>query len=202
MSRLGKYRSLKLGSSEKSSEIRANALWRVIAFLIDAVIIRLSIEFAAFVLHRLGLISQGWMEYLGSYLAEGLAPLRGGALSLQEILIITSFQDLTIHLIYSTVFLTYFIVLESGNGWGKTIGKMIFKMEVRDRRGDRISLKKSFLRNITKYLLRLPLIGVVFGLIESVLLIMYSTRTGDLLADTKVVSTAKKGPFDWFTGSN
>ncbi|MFP3872268.1 MAG: RDD family protein [Candidatus Natronoplasma sp.] len=198
MNKLGKYRSLDLGS--KDSNVRANPLWRVVAFFIDVVLIRLAVEFSAFMLLKAGFISGEWGDVIFGYLREGLAPVRGGAMSLHEIMIITSIQDLMVHLIYSALFLVYFIVLESEYGWGQTIGKKILKMKVLNRDGKDISLKESFLRNITKYPLRLPLIGVFLGLAEFLLLFFYNTRTGDLIADTKVVSTSKKGPFDWFSG--
>ncbi len=191
MSKTGKYRSLDLDDS--NSRTKANPFLRVIAFFIDVVMIRLVVEFVAFSLARAELISERWMDVVGGYLREGLAPLRGGAMSREEILIITSTEDLTVHILYSALFLMYFILLESRYGWGQTIGKKILSMEVLDRHSKKISLKESSLRNIPKYVLRIPVVGVFFGLFELFLMFYYLKRTGDILANTDVVSQYGKG---------
>jgi len=191
MSKTGKYRSL--GLKTKNSGVQANSFFRIIAYFIDAVIIRFVFQGIAFLMGIIGLLSENWMEAINLYLGEGIAPFRGGGWFLEQFFFITSLQDVLIHLTYSVLFLAYFIVLESDIVSGQTIGKRIFGMKVTDRYSSEISFKLSTLRNSTKYLLRVPLLGVILGFSELILLVFYSTRTGDMLADTKVVSISGKG---------
>jgi len=191
MSKTGKYRSL--GLKTKNSGVQANSFFRIIAYFIDAVIIRFVFQGIAFLMGIIGLLSENWMEAINLYLGEGIAPFRGGGWFLEQFFFITSLQDVLIHLTYSALFLAYFIVLESDIVSGQTIGKRIFGMKVTDRYSSEISFKLSTLRNSTKYLLRVPLLGVILGFSELILLVFYSTRTGDMLADTKVVSISGKG---------
>ncbi len=191
MSNTGQYRSL--GLKTKNSGVQANSFFRIIAYFIDAVIIRFVFQGIAFLMGIIGLLSENWMEAINLYLGEGIAPFRGGGWFLEQFFFITSLQDVLIHLTYSVLFLAYFIVLESDIVSGQTIGKRIFGMKVTDRYSSEISFKLSTLRNSTKYLLRVPLLGVILGFSELILLVFYSTRTGDMLADTKVVSISGKG---------
>lgn len=198
MSRTGKYRSL--GLKQKSTGVKANSFFRIIAYLIDAVLIRFIFEGVVFLLRIGGLITETWLINIDLYLGEGLAPLRGGGLVLEQLIFITSLQDVVIHLTYSALFLAYFIVLESGKFGGQTIGKKIFGMKVIDRSGSKTDLKKSALRNSTKYLLRVPILGILLGVFDFIILIFYSTRSGDMLADTDVVSISGKGIVDRLKG--
>jgi len=191
MSKVGKYRSLDIKS--KSSGVIANPFFRTIAYIIDAIIIRYIFRGIVFLLDTRGLISDTLMDNIRIYLGEGLAPFRGGGLFLENFIFITSLQDMAIHLSYSALFLAYFIVLESGKVGGQTFGKKIFGMKVVGRNRSKISFKKSALRNSTKYLLRVPLLNFIVGFIDAILLFFYSTRTGDMLADTKVISISGKG---------
>ncbi len=200
MSKTGKYRALDLKS--KSSNVRANPLFRAIAYIIDAILIRYIFQGIVFLLDIRGLISKSWMENIELYLGEGLAPFRGGGIVLEQFIFINSLQDVVIHLSYSALFLTYFIGLESGKIGGQTIGKKIFGMKVVDRLGSRTSIKKSALRNSTKYLLRVPILNFIVGLLDIILLWFYSTRSGDILADTEVVSISRKGILERFKSSN
>ncbi len=191
MSRTGKYRSLDL--EKRSSGVLADPFFRIISYLIDAILIRFAFQSVVFVLGARGLISESWMESIGWYLGQGLAPYRGGGVMLDHFLFINTFEDLVIHLSYSAIFMVYFILLESKKFSGQTLGKKIFGMKVADKRGSGISLKDSVTRNSTKYLLRVPILNYIVGLTELILLIFYGTRTGDMLADTKVISIPKKG---------
>lgn len=199
MSKTGKYRSLDL--KPKSSGVTANSFFRVIAYVIDAIIIRFIFQIIVFFLGIGGFISEGWMENIGLYLGHGLAPLRGGGVVLEHFIFITSIQDIIIHLSYSGLFLAYFIMLESGKLGGETIGKKIFGIRVVDKSGSKISTKSSIVRNSTKYLLRVPIVNFILGILELILLFFYSTRSGDILADTNVISISGKGVVDRLGGS-
>jgi len=194
MGRSSKYRSVDLRS--KSSGVKANPLFRAIAYLVDAIIIRFVFQGIALLLGITGFISESLMDNINTYLRQGIAPLRGGGVVLEHFIFITSLQDLLIHISYSALFLTYFIALESGKFGGQTPGKKILGIKVVDKYRSKISFKKSALRNSTKYLLRVPLLNFVVGFIEAILLFFYSTRTGDMLADTEVISIPGKGIVD------
>jgi len=190
MSRTAKYRS---GLKSKSSFVKANPLFRVGAYIIDAVLIRFAFEFIFFLMGLGGLLSESLMGNINSYLGYGLAPFRGGGLLLGQLFFINTLDDLMIHISYSALFLAYFVALESGELGGQTIGKKIFGIKTVDRSGSGISLKVSTLRNSTKYLLRVPILGVFLGVADFILLVFYSTRSGDMLADTEVSSISGRG---------
>lgn len=198
MSRTAEFRS---AIKSKDSFVKANPLFRIIAYIIDAVLIRFAFEFIVFLLGSVGLISNSLMENIRSYLGLGLAPLRGGGLLLDQAFFVTSLEDLMIHISYSALFLGYFIVLESGKLGGQTIGKKIFGLKAVNRSGSGISFKISALRNSTKYLLRVPTLGFFLGGFELILLLFYCSRSGDMLADTEVKSLSKKGILSRLTGS-
>ncbi len=188
MGKTGKYRSL--GLKSKTSDVEANSFFRVIAYFIDAVVIRLIFQIAVFLLRNIGFISETWMENINFYLALGLAPMRAGGITLEGLIFINSLQDLLVHISYSALFIGYFIIWEWK--WGETIGKKIFGIKVVDGYGSKISFKNSFLRNSTKYLLRVPILNFLIFIIEMLLLTFYSTRSGDLLAGTKVISKSEE----------
>lgn len=192
MSRLGKYRSVQKSSDKNVSIIKANPFFRLLAFFIDAVIIRTSFQLGVILLHEIQLISDEFFTEIMSFLYLGIAPLRGNILI--DPIIVNSLTDLKIHLVFSAYFLLYFIILESKLGWSKTIGKKITKMKVVDEKGQQISLRSSFLRNITKYIFRFPwaIIGFIFAVIEFILIFTQSIRTGDILGKTIVASETKK----------
>ncbi len=194
MGRTGKYRSLDL--KKKSSGVRANPFFRGIAYVIDAIIIHFIFRSIVILLRNGGFISESWMENIGFYLGQGIAPFRGGGIVLEHFIFITSLQDVVIHLSYSALFLSYFIILETGQIGGQTIGKKIFGMKVVDRHRSETSFKNSVLRNSTKYLLRVPILNFIVGLLEVILLWFYSTRSGDIIADTEVISISGKGIVD------
>lgn len=107
----------------------------------------------------------------------------------------TTLRNIVIHIILSVVFLGYFVVLESGLFGGKTLGKKILGYEVVNDRGKKLSFKESFLRNSTKYILRVPYIGIPFGMFEIILIAFYSKRTGDIIAKTSVAKEIHLGRF-------
>ncbi|MEF8873728.1 MAG: RDD family protein [Candidatus Thermoplasmatota archaeon] len=194
MSRIAEFRS---GIRSKGSFVKANPLYRIIAYLVDAVLIRLVFEFIVFLLGISGVIPRSTMANINTYLGYGLAPLRGGGWFLDQALFVSSQEDLMIHLSYSALFLAYFITLESGRLGGQTIGKKIFGIKVVNRSGSDISFKISALRNSTKYLLRVPSLGFLVGIFELITLVFYSTRSGDMLADTEVKSFSNQGIVSW-----
>ncbi len=199
MNKTGRYRSLDLKS--KTSGIKANSLFRIIAYLIDAILIRFAFEVIVSLLDIGGLISESLMENIGIYLGEGLAPFRGGGLMLEHFIFINSLEDVMIHLSYSALFMAYFIGLESKKLGGQTLGKKIFGIKVVNKSGSKASFKTSALRNSTKYLYRVPIVNFLLGVADFILLTLYSTRSGDLLADTEVINTSEKSILDWFSGS-
>lgn len=97
-------------------------------------------------------------------------------------------RDLTVHVLLSGLFIGYFTAFESKNIWGRTPGKYILGLRVIDEKGCKLSLKDSFLRNSTKYFLRIPLLGLALGLLELGLIFFYFRRTGDILVQSRVAS--------------
>ncbi|MEF8833156.1 MAG: RDD family protein [Candidatus Thermoplasmatota archaeon] len=171
--------------NENVSIVTGSVFFRVLAFAIDTVIFKLFVLLSLIILSLLEVVP----------LQETFYILQVRANLYEELSYFTSVQDLWIHIVISLFFLAYFTILESRVGLGKTFGKMICRLEVVGKDGDAPSLKDSFLRNSTKYLLRMPVIGIPFGLFEIILLFIYSTRTGDMLADTVVASGVHKGNF-------
>lgn len=97
-------------------------------------------------------------------------------------------RDFTVHVLLSGLFIGYFTAFESKNIWGRTPGKYILGLRVIDEKGCKLSLKDSFLRNSTKYFLRIPLLGLALGLLELGLIFFYFRRTGDILVQSRVAS--------------
>ncbi|MEF8874378.1 MAG: RDD family protein [Candidatus Thermoplasmatota archaeon] len=172
-------------SSENVSIIQANPLQRVIAFAIDFTIFQFSVLLILILLGNIGLLSRIAIFEIYNLRTNIYEPLA----------LFTSIEDILIHIAISGYFLAYFIIPESKYMWGWTIGKRILGIKVVDSNADKISLKASFLRNSTKYFLRVPVIGFPFGLVELILIFLYSTRTGDMLTDASVVSASYKGSF-------
>ncbi|MFO7792054.1 MAG: RDD family protein [Candidatus Saliniplasma sp.] len=104
-------------------------------------------------------------------------------------------MSILVHISYSLYFIFYFVLFESKYIWGATPGKRLMKLSVVDSKGDSLTLKDSFIRNSTKYLLRPPIIGIPFGLLELLLVMFFSKRTGDMLADTFVAEDVHKGKY-------
>lgn len=101
-------------------------------------------------------------------------------------------RDLIIHVFLSGLFIGYFTVFESKHAWGRTPGKYLLGLKVIDEKGNKLSLRDSFFRNSTKYFLRIPFIGLLFGVIELALIFFYFRRTGDLIVQSRVASGLHK----------
>jgi len=187
---LKKNFNLTKGDSDDITLLHANTFLRILAFFIDISIIRFSFQGFAIILGNLGLFSESFVESISRNLLEGIAPFRGWYPFFN---IIESFTDLKFHILISVYLLAYFIFLE--HYWGKTIGKKITRMKVVSKRGENISLKNSFLRNITRYIWRLPIIGILLGFAEILMLFLYDGRVGDMLGNTNVVSKVQKNIF-------
>jgi len=168
---------------ESVSTIDAHPFTRAIAFLIDFLFYKLIVILILLVSLRFSIITpNGFSE---------LAFIRTNIYEYPEIF--RSLNDLWIHITFSFFFLLYFSVFESDRVWGASPGKRLLKLQVVDEKGDRLSFKDSFLRNSTKYILRLPIIGIIFGFIEIILIVFYSRRTGDLIVNSRVASGMHKG---------
>ncbi|MBS3817812.1 MAG: RDD family protein [Candidatus Thermoplasmatota archaeon] len=179
------FRSSIPDPSETVSIINANPLQRVIAFAIDFTIIQVSVLLILILLGNMGLVSRMLVFEIYNFRTNIYDPLA----------YFTSLEDIFIHIGISAYFLIYFIVPESKYVWGKTIGKRVIGIEVLDSNADKVGLKASFLRNSTKYFLRVPVIGIPFGMIELILIFLYSSRTGDILTDASVASAYHRGSF-------
>lgn len=199
MSKIGDFRSI--GRKAKRSKVTANPFFRVIAYVIDVILIRFIFEGIVFLLATRGLISASWMRSISLYLGQGLAPFRGGGLLLKHFIFINTFQDVILHLSYSALFMGYFISLESGRIGGQTLGKKIMGIKVVDKHGSKISLRRSVLRNSTKYLYRVPILNFIVAFLDVVLLFFAYARTGDILADTEVVTVSGKGVVELLLGN-
>ncbi len=162
----------------------AHPITRLFAFLIDFVIFKvlafviffLLVRFSIFQPALLAEVSWRTNVYEYRYYFQNLS-------------------DLYLHIALSSLFIGYFTVLESRWVLGASIGKKLLGLKVVDSYGENISLKKSFIRNSTKEILRIPIIGFVLGFIELGLIIFFFVRSGDILAHTHVAGTTYKGKF-------
>ncbi len=111
------------------------------------------------------------------------------------IALVTSTRNILIHISYSLYFIFYFVILESKYLLGTSPGKRLLKLSVVNADADKLTLKESFIRNVTKYLLRPPIIGIIFGFLEIFLVMFYSKRTGDMLVGTFVAKDVHKGKY-------
>ncbi len=162
---------------------------RLIAFFIDTAII---IPFLVLVV----LLLLANMGFISFELAFEIFWLRSMVYeNMSFFALFTSSRHLMIHLYMSISFILYFVLLESKYVWGTTPGKRILKISVIDNNGNKLTLRKSFLRNITKYFLRVPIVGIIFGFLEIFLVMFYSKRTGDIIANTSVASSFHKGHY-------
>ncbi len=170
---------------DDTSILTANIIRRVIAFAIDYFM------FGFIIL--LFLIVLAIFDYVSLQFAFYIFRIRTAMYESGNLF--QTLYDIYIHIATSVVFIGYFTLLESKYLGGQTIGKKLLGIKVVNKKGNKISLKDSFLRNSTKYILRLPIIGVIFGVIEILLIFNYSVRTGDMIANTTVASGVHKGSF-------
>ncbi|MFW6083361.1 MAG: RDD family protein [Thermoplasmatota archaeon] len=167
------------------SIIEADMIKRTIAFLIDFIIFSFISFGVLMIMGRFNIISPEFAYSIYYY--------RTNIYEYPEYF--NTFKDVLIHIIISLFFISYFALFESEKIWGQSLGKKILKIKVVDQFGDGLSIVDSYKRNSTKYFLRLPVIGIPFGLMELVLIFLYSKRTGDFLANTFVASSIKKGTY-------
>ncbi len=170
---------------ENVSIVEAGMIKRLLAFIIDFVIFS---GLSFIILTMLGLFN-----VIPSMYAQEIFALRTNIYEAPEYF--KTFSDVLIHLIISFFFISYFAIQESDLVWGQSIGKKILSINVVDHHGNELSLVKSYIRNSTKYFLRVPYIGIPFGLFELALIFITSKRTGDALAGTIVASSISEGTY-------
>ncbi len=175
-------------NEEDVSIIEAGFFFRIFAFFVDLTIIKISTLLILGQLAAMGVISQGLVFEVFVYRTNIYEDLSLVAL-------FTSSEYLLIHICFSLYMISYFAILESKRVWGTTVGKRLFKLHVLDSKGEKLSLKDSFIRNSTKYLFRIPLIGIPFGFLELILVMFYSRRTGDILVNSFVARDVHRGKY-------
>jgi uncharacterized RDD family membrane protein YckC len=83
----------------------------------------------------------------------------------------------------SSFYLLYFFIMESI--WSRTLGKMITGLEIKNKKGGKISTNQALIRTILRVIETNPIIGFIIAQ----LLIIFTKRRqrlGDILADTVV----------------
>ena len=108
--------------------------------------------------------------------------------SFGESILDSSASTLAIALLFYTLFVGYFAVMEGV--WGQTLGKMaIGIIVVKDSDFGEIGIWESFLRNVVRYGYFIPLcLGLLFFVIEVIMTLDGGQRIGDRLAKTKVMN--------------
>jgi uncharacterized RDD family membrane protein YckC len=144
--------------------------WRVLAFLIDTIILYIA------------------TGIIGSLLGIGIAPLAGIGAS-QEVLFGTTF--LAIQALNFVINWLYYALLES-SGWQATIGKMVIGLVVTGPGGKRIS----FLRATGRYFAKF--ISTFILLIGFIMVAFTSRKQGlhDMMANTIVYKTRNAGAIE------
>ncbi|MGM0405156.1 MAG: RDD family protein [Thermoplasmatota archaeon] len=170
------------------SIIEAGFFFRIFAFFVDLTIIKVSTLLILGQLAAMGVISQSLVFEVFIYRTNIYEDI-------SLVTLLTSTENLLIHIYFSIYMISYFTILESKRVWGTTVGKRLFKLHVLDSKGEKLNLKDSFIRNSTKYLLRIPIIGIPFGVMELILIMFYSKRTGDMLVDTFVAKDIHRGKY-------
>lgn len=89
--------------------------------------------------------------------------------------------------------LLYFTYLESGEGGGATIGKKIMDIKVVNQYGRAADMKDSFIRNIARFLWSIPCLGFIILLVDVYLIHDNEQRIGDKLANTYVIKEEEYG---------
>ncbi|MFW6040571.1 MAG: RDD family protein [Thermoplasmatota archaeon] len=172
-------------SDKGASIVETSPIWRMLAFFIDFIIFKLITIGIFFVLLHFDIITTDIFRQIifsRSNVYEQPEYFQG-------------MIDIYIHLMVTSIFLSYFTIFETKYVWGATPGKKVFKIQVVDSHGNRIGLFKSFLRNSTKWILRIPFLGFAFGWIELGLIFFFFKRSGDFLTNCEVASSVSKGRF-------
>jgi len=156
----------------------AETVSRIIAYIIDSIILSIVsviIFFSVFLLglFSLGTITDGSMGWLGFNLFDTTYfGISLGSFLLQ---------------------LLYFTYLESKDGGGQSLGKKIMDIKVVDENGNKIDMDKSFVRNVVRVIWSIPCIGFIILLFEVYLIHDKEQRIGDRLANTYVVKEEEYG---------
>ncbi|MFW6142404.1 MAG: RDD family protein [Candidatus Saliniplasma sp.] len=170
------------------SIIDAGLISRGFAFFIDLTIIKVSTLLILGQLAAMGWISPDAVFEIFVYRTNIYEDI-------SLIALFTSTEALLVHILFSLYLISYFVILESKYVWGTTLGKRLLKLSVVNSQAEKLTLRESLLRNSTKYLLRVPMIGIPFGLLELILVMFYSKRTGDILVNTFVARDVHKGAY-------
>jgi len=88
--------------------------------------------------------------------------------------------------LFTMLFAIYGVVMISITQYGQTVGKIISKTAVRDSTGIKAVLMYTGMRELTKLLYFIPLVGWGIGLISIVLMFIKGKALHDYIADTKV----------------
>lgn len=178
----------KTNKDKHVSIIDAGFFSRFFAFFIDYTILMFSSILLLFLLAIIGFIPPGSITRIFWTRTHVYENIPFAAL-------FTSMNNILIHIIYSLYFIFYFVVFESKYVWGTTPGKRLLKLSVVNGEGGKLTFKESIMRNFTKYLLRPPVIGIIFGFIEIFLIMFYSKRTGDFLVNTSIAKDIHRGKY-------
>jgi len=88
--------------------------------------------------------------------------------------------------LFTMLFAIYGVVMISITEHGQTVGKIISKTAVRDSTGIKAVLMYTGIRELTKLLYFIPLVGWGIGLISIVLMFIKGKALHDYVADTRV----------------
>jgi len=156
----------------------ADTVERIIAYLIDSILISIVLAVISLGTIFLGIISLGSLTGNGPWMmpVNIFGPLIIGI----------TFVNFLFQLLYFTFF-------ESENGGGSTIGKKIMNIKVVDGYGNKIDLKDSLIRNITRVLWHINCIGLLILILDLFLIHDREQRIGDRLANTFVVKEQEYG---------
>jgi len=151
----------------------ASLISRIIAYIIDSIILLVFTMVIILILVFLGILTLGLLTDIDFQF--GLWMFRG-------------FEILILGPIIYGLELVYFTIFESDEGWGATPGKKLLNIKVVDEYGNQISLGNSFVRNLLRLLWFIPCIGLIILLIDIVLIADSDQRIGDKVAMTDVVN--------------
>ncbi len=150
----------------------ASLISRIVAYIIDSIILLVLSVIMILILVFLGIMTFGIFTDIDSQF--GLWMFGG-------------FEILILGPIFYGLELIYFTIFESDDGWGATPGKKLLNIKVVDEFGNQISLGNSFVRNLLRLLWFIPCIGLIILLIDIVLIADSDQRIGDKVAMTDVV---------------
>ncbi len=151
----------------------ASSLRRILAFLIDVLII--AIFFSMLIITLI------IFEFFNFSLIQDIITPRV-TLEFKLINRYHGFVDLLGFLIT----LGYFTILE-GTGKGKTVGKKFLGIRVIKKKKRNAGLGRSLIRNLARLIWDLPVIGFLLFLIDLILIIAKKRRIGDYIAGTRVI---------------